>query len=430
MLCLNIDFHNSALTQVMAQPTYQELLAEVYEENAKSNLVYQQEFENEDAEPYEDEDYSDKELEDKDEFNKFHGNRNKPSHVIKPKAKTDIAGKTSYNIDRHIRTYAINIDGRFRGSILITKPPTTCGQTSTTFLASNSANFVFTPSRQYKNIHSIRVTSFEFYNSFYTYSAVDPTTGIGRGNTSFTFLDFGPAGNPFPDTPLNTYDITIQNGNWVIVDPTLNTQANDYNLLYLIQSYIVQLPNFSTFSVGLNAVSNLVTFQDQQRLFAIQFPVTTDNPYGNGIGYNLGFYGTYYQSGPPKLLPPFNNPPLGFGNEIVGDTIYDSVEDTYIYLKINDYDIVKHLNADQTEFGAFLKIPLTSPKNTVQFMNSTTNTTQREYTFPQPTNISSFLFEMLDAYGKTLQMNGSTFSVTLEIQEVLQSDIYEKMLEL
>lgn len=415
----------------MAQPpTYQELLAEMFEENAKNVLVYQQEFENDDAAPYEDEDYSENELEDKDEFNKFPGARNKPEHVIKPKAKADTTGKTSYNIDRHIRTYAINIDGRFRGNILITKPPTTCTGSSTTFLGANSANFLFNPSRQYKNIHSIRVTSFEFYNSFYTYSAINPTTGLGRGNTTFTFLDFGPiAGNPFPSTPLNTYNITIQDGNWVIVDPNANPAANDYNLLYIIQQTIRNKnSNYNpSFTVGLNPVTNLVYFQDTQNYFALQFPTTTDNPNGNGIGYNLGFYGTYYQSGLGTPIPPFYT--VAF-NEIGADTIFDSVEDTYVYLKINDYEIIKHLNSDQTEFGAFMKIPLSSPKNAIQFMNSTTNTTQREYTFPQPTNISSFLFEMVDAYGKTLQMNGSTFSVTLEIQEILQSDIYEKMLEL
>jgi hypothetical protein len=415
----------------MAQPpTYQELLAEVFEENAKNVLVYQQEFENDDAEPYEDEDYSDNELEDKDEFNKFHGNRGKPEHVIKPKATTTQAGKVSYNIDRHIRTYAINIDGRFRGSILITKPATTCDGSSTTFLASNSANFAFNSSRQYKNVHSIRVTSFEFYNSFYTYSAINSTTGLGRGNTTFTFLDFGPIAGPFPSTPLNTYDFTIQDGNYVIVDPTLNPGANDTNILYIIQQYIrTTVPGYNTapFNVGIDGASNLVYFEDALNYFAIQFPTTTDNPNGNGLGYNLGFYGTYYQSGVGPVVPPYYN---GFGNSINGETFYDSVEDTYVYLKINDYQIIKHLFSDQTEFGAFMKIPLTSPKNAIQFMSSTTNTTQREYTFPQPTNISSFLFEMCDAYGKTLQMNGSTFSVTLEIQEILQSDIYEKMLEL
>jgi hypothetical protein len=411
----------------MAQPpTYQELLAEVFEENAKNVLVYQQEFEHDDAEPYEEEDYSENELEDREEFNKFPGARGKPEHVIKPKAKTDPSGKTSYNIDKHIRTYAVNIDGRFRGSILLQSAPSCSGQT--TFMGTNSANFLFNPSRQYKNIHSIRVTSFEFYNSFYTYSSIDATTGLGRGNTTFTLLDYGPTTDPMPASPVATYPIKVQDGNWVIVDPILNPAANNYNLIYFISQYIAtQIPNFTTFTSGINPVTNSVYFSDVNRRFGFQFPTTTDNPNGNGIGYNLGFYGTSYMSGPPTPVPPYYN---GFGNEISAETIYDSVEDTYIYLKINDYEIIKHLNSDQTEFGAFMKIPLTSPKNAIQFMNSTTNTAAREYFFPQPSNISSFLFEMTDAYGKTLQMNGSTFSVTLEIQEILQSDIYEKMLEL
>ena len=409
----------------MAQPpTYQELLAEVFEETAKNVLVYQQEYENEDAEPYEEEDYSENELEDRDEFNKFPGARGKPEHVIKPKAKTDPSGKTSYNIDRHIRTYAINIDGRFRGSILLQTEPSCSGQT--TFMGSNSANFAFNPSRQYKNIHSIRVTSFEFYNSFYTYSAINPITGTGRGNTNLTITDLGPVGSP--PAPVASYNVQFQSGNWIIADPIINPEANNYNILYYIQAFVVaNCPTLSNFTVGLNPVSGLVYFQDPTRLFSIQFPTTTDNPNRNGLGYNLGFYSTQYTSGPPVQAPPENN---GFGNEIGAETFYDAVEDTYIYLKINDYEIIKHLNSDQTEFGAFMKIPLTSPKNSIQFMNSTTNTTAREYIFPQPTNISGFTLEMLDAFGKTLQMNGSTFSVTLEIQEILQSDIYEKMLEL
>lgn len=412
----------------MAQPpSYHELLAEVYEENAKSTLIYQQEFQNERVEAFEDEDLSENELEDRDEFNKFHGNRGKPEHVIKPKAKPDNTGKSSYAFDKNIRTYAINIDGRFRGSILIEKAGT-CITSPILIAGTNSANFLFTPSRQYKNIHSLRVTSFEFYNSFYTYSAINTTTGLGRGNTSFTLLDYGAVSDPTPASPIATYPIQVQDGNWVIVDPIVNPEANNYNLIYFIAQYIsTRIPNFSDFKAGINPVTNLVYFQDVNRRFGFQFPSSNDNPNQNGIGYNLGFYGTSYISGPPTPVPPYYN---GFGNEISADTIYDSVEDTYIYLRINDYPLIKHQNADQTEFTAFMKIPLTSPKNAIQFMNSTTNTAAREYFFQQPTNITSLLFEMVDAYGKTLQMNGSTFSVTLEFQEILQSDIYEKMLEL
>jgi hypothetical protein len=412
----------------MAQPTtYQELLSEVYEENAKNVLVYQQEFENEDAEPYEEEDFSDNELEDREEFNKFPGARNKPEHVIKPTAKADVVGKTSYNIDKHIRTYALNIDGRFRGSLFLTKPASSCTSGPTTIAGATSSYFLFNPSRQYKNIHSIRITSFEFFNSFYTYSGVNATTGLGRGNTTLTITDLGPTSSS-GFTPVS-YPITLENGNYVIVDP-ITTPNVPQNLLAVLQYHISSLGGgvFADMTIQLNSFSNIVIFNSVNRQYRLDFPSTSDNPNKNGIGYNLGFYGNSYTFVPttPAPAPYFSVA----GNAIVADTIYDSVEDTYVYLKLNDYSVIKHINYDQSEFGAFLKIPLTSPKNAIQFVSSTTNTTTNEYFFPQPTNISSFLFEMVDAYGKTLQMNGSTFSATIEIQEILQSDIYEKMLEL
>ena len=406
--------------------TYQELLAEVYEENAKSNLVYQQEFEDEDAHPYEDEDYSENELEDKDEFNKFQGPRGKPEHVIKPKPKADPAGKTSYNIDKHIRTYAINIDGRFRSSIILPIAPSTCGGPVLSVLGSESAYFAFPPSRVYKNIFSIRVTSFEFYNSFYTYSSINPITGIGRGNTTITLIDLGPT-SASNFTPI-TYPITIEDGNYSILDPIEYPNVTN-NLLMILQTHInTSLGSaFTDMVIGINPRSGLVFFTSASRNFSIQFPTTTDNSTKNGMGYNLGFYGSSYTSSVNTASPPFFTI---LGNSIIADTFFDTVQDTYVYLRINDYDIIKHQNSDQTELGAFMKIPITVPKGGIQYMSSTTNTTAREYYFPQPSNIGNFVFQMVDSYGKTLQMNGSTFSVTMELQEVLQTDIYEKMLEL
>jgi hypothetical protein len=418
-----------------APTTYQELLAEVYEENAKSNLVYQQEFEDEDAHPYQDEDYSENELEDKEEFNKPQGARGKPEHVIKPKPKDDPAGKTSYNIDKHIRTYALNIDGRFRGNIVLPIAPSTCGGLSLSVLGSESAFFAFPPSRSYKNLFSIRVTSFEFFNSFYTYSAINPTTGIGRGNTTFTITDFGTPASPLL-SPVS-YLIQVPDGNYSILDPVEYPSVTN-NLLLIIQTLVRNVDPLAfgssagNFTAGINPVSGLVYFECSSapsRVFSITFPTTTDNSTQNGIGYNLGFYGNSYTATNPSVDPTFF--PVGLGDkQITADTFFDTIQDTYVYLRINDYDIIKHQNNDQTEFGAFMKIPLMVPKGGIQYMSSTTNTTAREYYFPQPSNISSFVFQMVDAFGKTLQMNGSTFSVTMELQEVLQTDIYEKMLEL
>ena len=411
----------------MAQPpTYVQLLAEVYEENAKSNLIFQQEFENERVEAFEDEDLSDNELEDRDEFNKFHGNRDKPEHVIKPKATTTQAGKVSYGFNKHIRTYGINIDGRFIGGPLITKPVLSCNTSPIQIAGQNTAYFAFIPSRQYSNIYSITLSSFEFYNNFFTFSAA-------RGNNTFIFTNL---------VTNVSHTITIADGNYIIADPAIvspdgpsNTPPSQpvyNNLLYILEREIQLIYN-NTFSVSIDAVTNLITFYntDPTSSFNITFPTTADSVYKNGMGYNLGFIGTSYTSY-PQLGPgdlPSRNEGLLFPR-INAETFPDAVQDTYVYLRINDWFLVKHQNYDQTEFGAFLKIPLNSAKNTIQFMSSTTNTTAREYFFQQPTNITNFEIQILDALGTTLNMNGSTFSLTLELQEVLQSDIYEKMLEL
>ena len=53
--------------------TYQQILAEQYEENAKNLLVYQQDYENdeEDVDEYDPDNYNNNDLPEKEEFNKI-----------------------------------------------------------------------------------------------------------------------------------------------------------------------------------------------------------------------------------------------------------------------------------------------------------------------------------------------------------------------
>ena len=53
------------------QPTYQELLAEIYEENAANQYVVNRFYEDEDIGGFDEDKYDDHELENKDEFSKF-----------------------------------------------------------------------------------------------------------------------------------------------------------------------------------------------------------------------------------------------------------------------------------------------------------------------------------------------------------------------
>jgi hypothetical protein len=395
------------------QPTYQQLLAEVYEETAPNTLIYAREIDgDEHAEPYNEDDFDENDIDEKDEFKKFPGARNKPEHVVKPKPKEDNIGKASFNIDKHIRTYGINIDGRFRAAIL----PLSIGGCGSippnTAPASNSGEFLFRSSRLYKNIFSVKVTSLEFFNSFYTFTNA-------RGNTSFTITDLGTNVNS-PTSNGVTVNINIPEGNYIISDPAINTSPN--NLLLVLNNAISRSVSNGMINIAFDTITNLVQFISLTggNVFRITFPSTTDCAYGNGIGYNLGFTKTSYTSA-------FSG---GFGLKIIADAFPDAVQDTYIYLVLNDWTIITHQNSDQTEFGAFMKIPITVSKNTIQNISNSSNTTLNEYFFHQPSNFQSLIVQMKDSFNKTLDMRNSTFSLTLEIQEVLQSDIYEKMLEL
>jgi hypothetical protein len=375
--------------------TYHQLLAEVYDENSKNVLVHQNEYENSE-EPY-GEDYSENELSDPDEFNKFAGNHNKPEHIIKPNAKDS----RKHNPD--IRTIILNIDGAFRGNTL---PITTSGPSCNSpeygdyVPPTDPAVFLFQPGKSYKNIASAKLTSLEFVNSFYTFASLKTnpafpgpgmTQFVGRGNTSFTLTD-----------SIGSTTITIPDGNYSVTEfVTVVTQLlpPGFLILYDSNADVIQITNSDTFS--------------------ITFPTTTTNPYGNGIGYNMGFFNTTYTA------------TLGSNKyQVISDYSTDFIQDRYVYVQINDWNLVEHHVYGQTHYSAFAKIPLNGAKNKIIFDNNYSNSSTKEYKFHQPTNVDKMEIRMIDAYGNTLDLRGAHFSMTVELQQVNNSAVYERLLEL
>uniref|UniRef100_A0A6C0CII0 Uncharacterized protein n=1 Tax=viral metagenome TaxID=1070528 RepID=A0A6C0CII0_9ZZZZ len=443
-------------------PTYQELLSDAYENNALAKLVIDSDYADRELETYDQDDYEDNEIEDTSGFNQFSGDRNKPDQVVIPKAKLDTeGGKSSYAYDKQIRVYALNIDGRFRGNVISSVTTTSgnkCNVNGAVLVApaTNESNFYFRLSRQYKNVYSVKVTSFEFPNLFYTFTNT-------RGNTSFTVTSI---------IDENTVTMYIADGNYTL-DELLVAIQN------AVTGYIsdpvtgprnggeLAMPLMSGFVAFKNPVTGKACFACTSSGFVIDFPSTTDNPYGNGIGYNLGIYGnqiaadistpvsnpivttnnntitttqtiTTKQSGMPDVTKTVTTvttqvqtsvPYTTYNNLIVGDTYPDVIQDSYVYLSLNDWGIIKHQNADGTEFTAFMKVPLTVPKGQIQFDTNVTNTTTKEFVFSQPTNLELLQISLLDAFGLKLNMNGANISMTLEIKEVLQSDIYQNLLQ-
>jgi hypothetical protein len=412
------------------QPTYQELLSEIYEENAANQYVVNRFYEEEDIAGFAADKYEDQEIEDKEEFDKFQGDRNKVENVVVPEASKNEQGKASYGYNKDIRTTVVNIDGKFRETVA----PNTNRNTQSacaaqaaitaTFGESSGTEFVILLGRQYKNVTSVKVTSLELENSFYTFSSFNEKTGVGRDNTRFNITllskDYGITGatGARVTIPEGNYDLSLLTS--TIMSNTLSGVYTTYGITGAT-GFTGNTGNTGNFYFGITQDPRTLKLTLSSNYeFIIDFPVTTGNFTKNGLGYNLGFYNAIDNissaSGPPYILATETRP--------------DVKQDFYIYLQINDWYQVQHQYPDQTKLSAFLKIPLTVPKFTVQYDNVQLDTNTKELFFPLPVNIQKLLIKLVDNYGLVLDMRGGSFSMSLAISEILQSSIYEKLLQM
>lgn len=384
----------------MEQPTYQQLLAEMYEETSRNLLVHQTEYEDDDqVDEHEDHDYEKHELDSPEEFNKFHGDRGKPEHVIQPKA-TDKA-KNALKRDTDVRNIVLNIDSSFRGSLL---PSITSSPGEDFNPGATSSWFVFQSSRLYKNITSVKLTSLEFPNTFYSFSTL-------RGNTTFTIsLNIS--------SVITDYVITIPDGNYqnsstvLTLNPTtlvdaINTAMTNAGLTSIVASYSGSTHRVKFTYTGVSNVN-----------FIITFPTSNTNPYSNGIGYNLGFFQKSYTSPTTGIITT---------TQISADAPPDVIQDKYFYVQINDWNLIDHQDVNQTSFPVFAKVQLPGTKNTMIFDSNYINSSTKEYFFQQPVNIQRLEVKLLDAFGNVLETNGDNWSMTLELKQVNDAATYEAL---
>ena len=507
--------------------TYQQLLADVFDENARNRLVDAQEYEEEEVDPYDIDKYSENEVDDHEDFNKFQGDLNTPEHVIK--VAPAVGGTTTYGYNKDVRTTVVNIDGKFRDTTSVAAARLTYSQcvagasVTNAFGETSATEFLVGLARQYKNVTSVKVVTMEFENSFNAFSSlvtqVDGTI-MGRENTTFVLIYYIPspivdyntsidtvtltsttnsltlswndynvasrtisiatAADPttllksgitdsgadlqywtFPVSPYtNPYSFSISNlskpGPYVVTLTVTNSQGSSVavangitipdgnyalsgtnglipTILSSIQSVLTPLPSgwtFTNLGITQNPFSQKLTIA-WDHLFELQFPQTTDCFTQNGIGYNLGFYNTsvaYTSSTSGNGVIVYKSSTGIYS--ATGDTRPDMNPDRYVYLVINDWYQIHHQYSDQTQLGAFLKVPISVAKYQVQYDNISLDTITKEYFFPLPINIQKLEISVVDSYGKLLDMNGGSFSMSLAISEVLQPGIYENLLKM
>ena len=301
----------------------------------------------------------------------------------------------------------LNVDSRFR---MKDKYP-------------NSAEFSYKVSEKIKNCKYIRVSSIEFPNLYWTFNY------ILKSNTFFNVTV----------TKICSCDPPFKFPTTIIPDGFYDSCS----LLTQIQTQLDKLntPATSTyddpqvFAIKFNCDNGLVSITNSCP-FSINF--SNNNPIYPSLGYILGFREKNIYTSVPDLTAPLSL--LGKPTQyiITGDTPLEMTGDTYIFLRVNDYGVIKH---DFKAVASYSKIGYTESANiqgnesmlakiilnsnkTHEVFDNGANFVTKSYTFRQPTNIQTLDIELLDPYGQIIQMGYLDFSVTLEFGVIYDTELY------
>jgi len=386
----------------MEGKSYLELLAEndeearrEFEPNAKDLLTaafveYDDDVGGQDRHP--------DELEDQEAFQKPQGSHQAATLGLPPE-KDVHKTTTSVRYDKDTQIHVISVDSRFR-----------------TNLTQNPSDFLFKLLTPIKNAISVRMSSIEIPNTWYTFSNI-------RGNVSIVV-------NIRPQVgPIVRGRVVITQGNY-----TVNSLASNDILIELFTQLNRGFPN-NSFGVSFNSINGLLTLScftknnapsggytyTSQPTSVTETPVQfslnfADGIFSNrtdnwGLGYNLGY----------RTLQ------TEFDISHTADEMLDTLDASYVFVSLNpDWRVVEHASPDKSHTSAFAKVIVDVPKNDIVYDNGA-NTLTKTYALKQPTNITAFNIFILDEYEQPVQLMGGNVSMTLEVTEVLHASLYEAM---
>lgn len=260
------------------------------------------------------------------------------------------------DVTRHL----INVDSRFR----------TNGTTS---------DFFYRLRSPVRNILRLRVRSVEMHpKEYYLFSEKRHTVSLrifsGSKKAPSIFPIVIPDGDYTPDTMVTTINAIITGG----------------GLAWL--------------SVFFEKDSGTFVFTGTQYFAVDTTYQTLPRNTGYGLGYYLGFHRKLYKAAS-----------VGGGWEVESDFCADFTKDSYVFLKINEFDCVSQQTSDDF-FKALAKIRLCDPCKIDKHLS--------DVVFPNPQDLTRFHIQVLDAYGVPIDLCGTHFSFALEVLEVKNLTLY------
>ena len=257
----------------MEQPlTYQQILAQQYEENAKTILMNQENSFYDVGSRRSDVDPQTHDrgvvLENQEAFRRFAGNRNLDEDVVKPQDFDD-KSKLSVRYNKDVRTSVFNIDTRYRafytGDTSITQTVTANPNYISPVISTASSiasHFIFRLSRVVKNAMSVKLTSLELPNKFYNIAT-------NRGNRSFGIRVNGTPNKSFSGVQLVDGVVYVPSGSPASLVPGMSVTFYNFTTF----GNIVKGTTYFIRTVGGNYVTLSNTLFESSSSLQTPFPV-------------------------------------------------------------------------------------------------------------------------------------------------------------
>jgi hypothetical protein len=298
----------------------------------------------------------------------------------------EIYGKNPIVNSNDYRTHILNIDSRFRENTQ--EPPT---------------DFLYRFAHPYKNVIKARVASVEIPNGYYHFSRQ-------KKNTMFRLDATDYQGNP--------HFLTVE------------IPEGDYSPECLVQQVQLQFHAIRDkyglfFRITYDPISRRTTITHDGSApppcppgpthcpvtFGLTFVMVglEDRTYDFGLGSHLGYQKPFYVVDSP--------------HDLQSESLVNTSGDPYFLLAVDDFYTVEQKTA--TDYIQCLaKILVNRTPNGVLFHDGYT-VLSNEITFPRPQDLKQVRVRLLDPYGVPVDLHNMNFSLSLEVTEVMNLQLYE-----
>lgn len=302
--------------------------------------------------------------------------------------KTDeIYGKNPITNVADYRTHLVSIDSRFRNNLL--EPPT---------------DFQYRFAHPYKNVIKARVASVEIPPAYYNFSKA-------KKNTMFRLEVMDYTGQQ------QHIQVTIPDGEYSTPDQLMKAIQDQFHAIRDMYGIF--------FRIQFDPLTRRVSITHDGSApppcpkgpthcpvpFGLTFLMVgmEDRPFDFGLGSYLGFTKHFYMVEEPYT--------------ICGESVIDIQGDTYFLLAVDDFYTVEHKTHDNYIQCLAKVLIKKSPLNIAE--NTGYTVLSNEITFPRPTDLTHVRIQLLDRYGVPVELHASNFSISLEVTEVMNVQMYD-----